>query len=254
MRQQFWHMRRRLGIPRKAALLSVFRASGPVRGAIWRTEAMLRDQSSETRAANDWVRETLAGLDRSAAYADGLAMFWKLFLDGMAVESVLEVGSFEGASAVLFARLFPDCRITCVDSFAGERDFEGKLDDSFQTIEARFDRNTDSLGERVRKIKGMSFPVLSRLLCDETTRFDLIYLDGSHHAADLMIDTYLAWPLLRPRGVLIWDDYEWELASYRGYNPKRAIDHFVRENAGLLEIVFAIGNQVCVRKIADFPR
>jgi predicted O-methyltransferase YrrM len=39
--------------------------------------------------------------------------------------------------------------------------------------------------------------------------FDIIYIDGSHRAKDVLQDSVLAWPLLRPGGILIWDDYQW---------------------------------------------
>ena len=41
--------------------------------------------------------------------------------------------------------------------------------------------------------------------------FDLIYIDGSHSAKDVLLDSLLAWRLLRPGGAMVWDDYEWAL-------------------------------------------
>ena len=41
--------------------------------------------------------------------------------------------------------------------------------------------------------------------------FDLVYIDGSHSAKDVLLDSLLAWRLLRPGGAMIWDDYEWAL-------------------------------------------
>ena len=37
--------------------------------------------------------------------------------------------------------------------------------------------------------------------------FDLVYIDASHEAADVLADAVLAWPLLKPGGFLGFDDY-----------------------------------------------
>ena len=36
---------------------------------------------------------------------------------------------------------------------------------------------------------------------------DLIYIDGSHLAKDVLSDAILSWKLLKPSGVMIFDDY-----------------------------------------------
>ena len=54
-------------------------------------------------------------------------------------------------------------------------------------------------------------------------RFDLVYIDGSHRPTDAYADGVLAWPLLRSKGTMIFDDYEW--ASR--YSPRPGIDAFL---------------------------
>src|SRR5689334_22074915 len=39
---------------------------------------------------------------------------------------------------------------------------------------------------------------------------DVIYVDGSHARNDVIVDSILAWRLLRPDGLMIWDDYNME--------------------------------------------
>jgi predicted O-methyltransferase YrrM len=62
-------------------------------------------------------------------------------------------------------------------------------------------------------------------------RFDLIFIDGSHEAPDVLADAVLAFPLLRVGGTLIFDDYIWsdQVAQKRDplRMPKPAIDAFV---------------------------
>lgn len=43
--------------------------------------------------------------------------------------------------------------------------------------------------------------------------FDFYYVDGSHVAPDVMADAVLGWRLLKPGGIMVFDDYEW--GAYR---------------------------------------
>lgn len=49
--------------------------------------------------------------------------------------------------------------------------------------------------------------ILGRL--DLTARFDWVYLDASHEPGDVLIDLMHYWPLVRPGGTLMGDDWNW---------------------------------------------
>lgn len=121
---------------------------------------------------------------------------------------VLEIGSWEGRSAIFFLEFLPRSRVTCVDTFGGGTENHASPSESCQIplIEQRFDANLRSYGPRAEKIKATSVEALTGLARSDAA-FDLIYVDGSHLRDDVMVDSLLAWPLLRPGGVLIWDDY-----------------------------------------------
>jgi predicted O-methyltransferase YrrM len=70
----------------------------------------------------------------------------------------------------------------------------------------RFDSNLADFGERVEKIKSASSRGLAPLITEER-RFDLVYIDGSHHSADVQADAMLSWPMIQGGGVVIFDDY-----------------------------------------------
>jgi predicted O-methyltransferase YrrM len=116
--------------------------------------------------------------------------------------NMVEIGSWEGRSAVWFLEnvlTHEDSTLHVIDPWdcpIGE------------TIEARFDHNTglalQTSPARLIKHKGHSTDVLPTL---PASTFDVIFIDGSHLARDVFMDTALAWRLLRPGGVLIWDDY-----------------------------------------------
>lgn len=138
----------------------------------------------------------------------------------------LEIGSFEGRSACWFldnVLTGSGATLDCVDSWAGDT---VELGDKAIPAEQRFDRNTAIYGERLRKYKQDSFGwLLDRNRAPTTGQFDFIYVDGGHDAAHALDDLALSWPLLRPGGVFICDDYQWE-HPYLARLPRVAIDAF----------------------------
>lgn len=56
--------------------------------------------------------------------------------------------------------------------------------------------------------------------------FDFIYVDGSHLAKDVLTDAVMCWPLLKPSGVIAFDDYEWEGHRPPHDRPQAGIDAF----------------------------
>jgi predicted O-methyltransferase YrrM len=156
---------------------------------------------------SDWARHLAKLRDRDAA--------------------VLEIGSWEGRSAIFFLEFLPRSRITCIDTFEGGAEHAPLGNDFLASIEGRFDANLAPYGDRVRKIKSLSFAALDRLAQDKTS-FDLIYIDGSHARDDVLIDSVLAWRLLAPNGICIWDDYSWGVRELPPEErPQQAIDAFL---------------------------
>jgi predicted O-methyltransferase YrrM len=95
-------------------------------------------------------------------------------------------------------------------------------------------------------LKGMSGDVLRTLPPVET--YDFIYVDGSHVAADVLTDAVLAWPLLKKRGLMAFDDYLWTLAGAKHERPGIGIDAFRSAFAGRLAVLFE-GSQLAVAKL-----
>lgn len=147
----------------------------------------------------------------------------------------LEIGVFEGRS--LFWMLDniltgPSSRAVAVDVFepAYEQTFLGNL---------KCSRRAD----RVRIAKGRSDVVLHNL---PLASFDIIFIDGSHAARDVMTDATQAWLLLAPGGLLIFDDYANDKPREEfkvlprvpdELKPRVAIDAFVTAFRPELEVV-----------------
>lgn len=165
----------------------------------------------------------------------------------------LEIGSFEGRSAVWVAENFAEdgARIVCVDTWEGGEEHTGE---DMPGAEGRFHYNVATLhakfpDRRIEKIKNSSYKALAALALTRD-KFDFIYIDGSHAAKDVLTDACMAWPLLKPGGVMVFDDYLW--GGDGGFEsllrrPKLAVDAFVNLFAD--EVVYAaIGYQMAIQK------
>lgn len=133
---------------------------------------------------------------------------------------VLEIGSFEGRSAIFWLEYLKNCKVTCIDHFATTKKRNGA------EMERRFDLNTATYAGRITKIKASSVGALAALIEDRKA-FDLIYIDGCHHRDAVFVDAALSWQLVKLNGFIIFDDYAHELERNSAERPKDAIDCFL---------------------------
>ncbi len=189
---------------------------------------------------------------------------WDQLIPQVRPKKILEIGSYEGASVCyLIDKLAKDgeLEIHCIDSWEGgiEHISAGI---SMNAIETRFRSNIGLAVERAAKPvdmhihKGFSDFCLARLVAeDKTNYFDMIYIDGSHQAADVLYDAVVAFKLLKVDGLMVFDDYLWAETMPYGKDPLRcpkpAIDAFVNINFRKLQVVSAPLSQLYVRKISD---
>jgi hypothetical protein len=162
---------------------------------------------------------------------------------------ILEIGSFEGRSAIFFLKHLPNSTLACVDPFGGSAEHRDPASPHFapmSAVEKRFDNNLASFEGRFEKRKGPSAAMVPQL-AQEKCRFDLIYVDGDHRAASAYNDAAISWPLLNAGGIMIFDDYQWELQRPIHDRPKAGIDAFLEAMTGRFRHVHR-GYQVIVEK------
>ncbi len=172
-------------------------------------------------------------------YVSYFTPIWKkYFQDFSEKENVklLEIGCFEGRSGIWFLENIlaqPTSSITCVDVFTEE-------------WESLFDHNIKISGfsDKVTKIKGRSECILLTL---KEESFDIIYVDGCHLAANVLMDAVSSWLLLKAGGIMILDDYEWEPDRVPEKRPKIAIDLFLKVFQKHIEVLHK-EYQVIIRK------
>ena len=118
-------------------------------------------------------------------------------------------------------------------------------------IEVRFDGNLAPCVARLTKRKGSSLHVLPQLL-DEQQEFDVIYVDGSHFADDVLTDAITAWRLLKQGGVLIFDDILAPFYLRARANSAWAINLFLKYHEGEYNIFYAYVQQIILQKKITF--
>ena len=166
-------------------------------------------------------------------------------------KNFLEIGSFEGRSAVwTIENLMEDGgEIVCIDTWGGG---DEHTPEDMAGAEERFHQNITLVrsnfpNRAVVSFRCTSVEGLAGLLAHKK-QFDFIYIDGSHIAKDVLTDACMAWPLLKDKGFMVFDDYMWRPSGFTILQrPKIAVDTFINMFEDEL-IVTHIGYQLIVRK------
>jgi len=191
---------------------------------------------------SDWFTNALVNFDYIKKY----------LTEEKPINDILEIGSHEGRSTcwMLENMLTDTGTITCIDPFA-DRPVTAFSYDTIpedRSIEQRFRSNTAEFKKPSQTLEvhaNLSFFALAELIVQKR-QYDFIYVDGSHSADDVLADAVMCFGMLRPGGVMLFDDYLWEdgVQAYLG-RPKQRIDAFVnmfyhRLKLGLVNYQLAI--------------
>ena len=157
-------------------------------------------------------------------------------------QAIVEIGSYEGRSALLWLQIHPLATVHCVDPFTGTLHGE--------KYERLFDANTvdEQRCGAIRKWRAPSEVVLPTF---DAEFADIVYVDGDHTAAAVARDAAEAWRILAPGGVLIFDDYEWQPDAGSDQTPRAAVDAFIAMHADELVVLAPVNGdtwQKAVRK------
>jgi predicted O-methyltransferase YrrM len=223
-----------------------------VRTVLHRKSEVGRRRWDNSRAAQRAFRERLPNYDFSKDWFTGKIPFWldafeRSGLVGRDVE-VLEIGSWEGLSSLFILTTFDRARITCIDSWDDSNGAVAVSKDVISDVEARFDKNLAEHRDRVTKRKETSLRYFGSV--DQAEQFDLIYVDGSHHADNVMVDAVESFSRLKIGGVMIFDDYLAHYYENKDDNPAQAVNLFLRLKRGRYEFV-SVYYQLIIRKMAN---
>jgi predicted O-methyltransferase YrrM len=164
--------------------------------------------------------------------------------------NILEIGVYKGDAMLKFAQVFldnePNSQYYGVDTWEGSPEYVGV---DFKEIERKTieKKNSSPSKSRINLIKKESTLALPMLVANNI-EFDIIYIDASHVAKDVLYDSVVCMHLLREKGVLIFDDYLWEKLEPALFTPKPAIDSILEIYKDIIDILY-IGYQVIIQKV-----
>ena len=154
----------------------------------------------------------------------------------------LEIGSYEGNSAIFVANTFENSNIYCVDNWVSTEEY---IDHgNFSNIEKNFDYNI-SYYKNITKLKKSS----NEFFVNNNKMFDAIYIDGHHLASQVYKDCVNAWACLRDNGFLICDDYTWSFYPSLNDNPCFAINKFLGKIKGQYKLEKVSNSQIFIKKL-----
>lgn len=168
-----------------------------------------------------------AGFDESAVPIDTQgfqspdnARFFADIFDGFRPLSLLELGSWKGTSAIMFARhMLAYCAtpaIGCIDTWLGSIEHWNNpewleqlaIRNGFPRLYERFLANVMRAGvaECITPLP-MTTRTGTALARLHNVRPDAIYVDASHEYAEVLEDLHGVWPLIDDSGIIIADDF-----------------------------------------------
>ncbi len=226
------------------------------------------DNGLETGGMLNWTHDLPAGQGAKATFEKVIKHF--VDFNKKAEPRFLEVGVFAGTSLVEIMKRIPNCRGTAVDRWDNyeevstlknkaildhpeiKKSLENLEKMKERRIEDIFHRNVAIAGlqNRVQTIKGDSQAVLLDLV-QKNTKYDFIYVDGSHRCLDVSTDLILSWSMLEPGGIMAIDDYLYTLEDDFNTNPLEypfhGVNHFLEKYKKEL-IILEKGYRVFVKK------
>ena len=162
--------------------------------------------------------------------------------------NILEIGSYKGEATSWFLNNLAynkNTKVYAVDTWEGSPEY---FNGDFKKVEEIFDENIKLTGkyDQLVKKKMLSINALFELNSNKIF-FDIIFIDASHEAIDVLSDGVLSWNILNENGVLIFDDYKWDKLQNYHFRPKVSIDAFLDIYKTQLKILY-IGYQVIIQK------
>ena len=155
---------------------------------------------------------------------------------------ILEIGSFEGSSAVYFSDNMldhPGATLTCVDPF-NPSDPTTPFTMSGTDTMIRFVDNI-SQSKNFQKITARKM-YSSEFYKRNSKIFNFIYVDGSHLIEDIQMDFRECLKILAPGGIIAFDDYKWGDGTI-----KKCIDDLYEENKDSIRLLGS-GYQIMFQK------
>jgi hypothetical protein len=155
---------------------------------------------------------------------------------------VLQIGAYKGDATLWLLQNREVEFVHDVDLWEENGEIQ-HLGLSFSEVETLY----DSRFKESSKVKKFKMSSDSYFRFAENT-FNFIYIDGDHRAVQTAIDGLNSWRLLERGGIMVFDDYGWDINPSEYMRPKRGIDAVLQVCEGHYSIVEK-GYQVWIEKL-----
>tara|TARA_R110002167_G_scaffold363729_1_gene584542 strand:- start:463 stop:1053 length:591 start_codon:yes stop_codon:yes gene_type:complete len=152
----------------------------------------------------------------------------------------LEIGCWEGRTTNWLLDNFLthiSSKITVIDTFKGSEEEPGMRNQDLLTIRERFNHNTSAHSKKINVLEGFSNHRLKEL--GNEPLYDFVFIDGTHTSYGTLEDAVLIHPLVKPGGIIIFDDYMWinHDSTSPTDSPKLGIDSFLENYCDFYKIL-----------------
>lgn len=135
-------------------------------------------------------------------HSEHLAIIAAISESSHKIDSILEIGTFDGRAATIMAQLFPDATITTIDLPNTDPNFTSTYhrdNNHFSFIKKR-----DDLLSKSKNIQFLEMNSLGLVNLEDS--FDLIWIDGAHGYPVVSMDVINSYRLCNQNGFVLIDD------------------------------------------------
>ena len=137
-------------------------------------------------------------------YSEHLIIFAAISETNLKIKNILEIGTFDGKTATILARLFPGSDIKTIDLSDNDPIFINSYSRKNNAKEFIEKRNT--LLSRFKRINFLQINSLELSLKNKLPKQDLIWVDGAHGYPIVVSDITNAIGLMHQESILMCDD------------------------------------------------
>lgn len=136
----------------------------------------------------------------------------------------LQIGAFTGDASVWLADNIltgTNSVLVDVDTWAGSDEEVHDAMDFDDVFKTYLEKVKDKKNIEHYQSKSIDFlPIING-------EFDFIYIDGDHTASGVIDDAIFSWRMLKPGGIMAFDDYTWTSTKGKLFEPSPSINYFM---------------------------
>jgi len=161
---------------------------------------------------------------------------------------ILDIGIGKGEAMDKFSQVFlehnKEAEYYGIHTFKKDLDSEQSINDIKKIVISKKEQSLVS--NKIHIMDEDTNTLLQKYISDNIV-FDIVYINSSYFAKDILLDSVLSIKLLRIDGIIIFNNYLWEKLEPHIYSPKPAIDAILNIYKNEIIILF-IGYQVIIKK------